>query len=153
MYLLANYGAGNKMSWNDVAKFMRKRTSTQVRTHVQKFRNKNINSIKELDSIIALRFPDEEKEEVYDTDFKLEPRHNILIRELSKEYLKIIQSSKEMDDAGMNYTAILIENKLIPNFISKIYAEVGAEEKMESSIKRMLSMSSSAAELFRELKH
>lgn len=152
MYLLANYGAGNKMSWNDVAKFMRKRTSTQVRTHVQKFRNKNMNSIKELDSIIERRFPDGVREEVYDTDFQLEKRDNILIRELSKEYLKILQSSKEMDDKEMDYTAVLIENKLIPGFIAKIYNEIGAEERMESSIKRMLAMPSTAAELLRELK-
>jgi hypothetical protein len=152
MFLLANYGAGNKMTWNDVAKFMRKRTSTQVRTHVQKFRNKTLKAIEELNTIISRLFPDEIKIGVEDADFDTEKRDSILIKEISKDYLKILLSASEMSKDEMDYTAVLIERKLVPVFISKIYNQVGAEEKMESSIKRMFSEPRTTAELMNELK-
>ena len=51
MYLLANMGPNEKMSWQDVGAFMQNRTSTQVRTHVQKFRTKTIKLLKEVDGM------------------------------------------------------------------------------------------------------
>lgn len=54
MFLLSNYNNdyGQKIGWKGVSSFLQTRSSTQVRTHIQKFRVKVSHRAKDVDKMI-----------------------------------------------------------------------------------------------------
>lgn len=153
MYLLANMGPNDKMSWQDVGTFMQNRTSTQVRTHVQKFRTKTIKLLKEVD---AIKDKISKNEDGYQTPSKPE---YVTLETLCREYLSIIkladefgEKRKDINGRSITYKAELLDNDCIPQFIAEIYDREGAREIMQSEMNNMLKNRESAFELVSEIR-
>lgn len=159
MFLLAcNLFGGRK--WKEVAKFAGKRTPTQVRTHIQKFRQKTKKFLVEVDKFIeycnSLKTMKEKE------NFKLEPRANHLTTELCSEYLKIYHYSlfrEKRDETEPNeghivvkYSKKLMENESIPSFIPECEKESYPKEVMESQIDKRMDRFSTALDLLKEIK-
>lgn len=107
MYLLAHIDS-NKLSWKDVGAFMQNRTSTQVRTHVQKFRTKTMKLIKEVESIRA-RIESQKQHKP-----PTKPEY-VVVETLCREYLAIIKSAQELGSIKTEDGQIMFKEKIVTN--------------------------------------
>lgn len=129
MYLLSNYKSSRKESWKLVSKFIQVRTSTQIRTHVQKVRNKIAAQLADLDDMI--RTVDEAlAKELGGKGSANSKKQCVLdesrVKSIEERWLEYLQLIKIARESGIKYEEnkvkykfedILVENGSIPNFI------------------------------------
>ena len=135
MYLLSTYNSKSNESWKKVGQFLKTRSSTQIRTHVQKFRIKLESYLKDINSKIenVSRCIEEgiEPKPVDDMPSNyppscLETTEIRSIENYCNDYLKLYQCAinsgvKYEDDTGKHtFQEVIEQNKSIPNFIFEI---------------------------------
>lgn len=167
MFLLSHLNTHDKdINWKSVSKFLQTRSSTQVRTHIQKFRVKVLKQLKEIKDII--RHVDEEiqkRKEGKSENTCFLPNEEIrTIEFMCKDYLLLLNTTIEYGtkytDAGGNpvtYEEILIENQSIPS----LFAEIGhnpnknhvLDDKLERMFKNPEKCRAMLEELQRSLEH
>ena len=149
MYLLSFYqDSSSNLSWNIVSDYLQNRTSTQVRTHIQKFKWKLITNIKLIKNLIAKLETSKQVPELSKADASL-------VNSLTLEYLYIYEDSlknglkgnKTMD----SFTNILLKNNTIPRIIIENYNCIASRNCLEVALTQWRSDLPKLIELLQQL--
>lgn len=153
MFLLSHFNSNKKLTWYSVASFLEDRTSTQVRTHIQKFR-KRTNSY--LSEVIEMQSQLDSSEKAQSNlPCQLETRHIRTIEELCKDYLAIYHMADKSGNRDANpkltFKDALINNRSIPEFIADIEDKTNGRKILDSRLEAILKNSYQTTNLVNQL--
>lgn len=166
MFLLSNYKNDYGVGWKGVSSFLQTRSSTQVRTHIQKFRVKVSARAKVVDKMI-----DEVKTAIENTKGSqgnsvsggsqgccLTKPQVRFIEELCKDYLTIYKTAitcgvKHTEKGKpVSFEHYIKMNKSVPQFIANIAHDPNNQQIMDANLAEILKNPHKTLSLLKELR-
>lgn len=157
MFVLAWYRLYDTFAWKDVALFLKNRNSTQVRTHIQKFRDKlkkDSERIRKLvEDISTETRQDSRKSKNGSISHNITDKDKVFIEKLVKDYFEIVKSAEKSgvrytDEQGVHtYVSLLKQFSNIPELIFSLQDSPVGEAYIKVKLNEILSEKSETISL------
>jgi hypothetical protein len=161
MFVLACYELYDTFAWKDVALFLRNRNSTQVRTHIQKFRDKLKKDSERIRKLVE-EISTETRQDSRNTkdrskSHSVSDKDKVFIEKLVKDYFEIVKSAVKngvrfTDEQGDHtYLSLLKQYSKIPDWIFSLQDNPIGEAYVKVKLNEILSDKSETLTLLTHL--